>query len=584
MKWISHTAIGCSYVYISGHSEPLVASAIIAGSVFPDVVDRFISMGDQKLWDKVHRKLSHWWLVYIAFIFLLLQMDNYLCYLGYFLAVGSLLHIYSDMVTYYGVPFLNPFRADVSLKFNKTGSLKEIVAVTAFIFLIFVLNFIPIPLWVSLTLIFLLIAVGKPKTKRENHKLKKDVALSELSKIWTNQDIKLPKIAPLKEQPKPSGVVQPLFKHDDLILFYDQNVRNLPEASVKVITEVLNLLDEHGDCPSVVRRSGEPNDYPQNTFDILAKVPLWEHSLHVAHEILKSVENPGAYAAPLLLSALGHDLGKMQGFDKAMYSMGDHPKISIVALNSIPGFDSLPYKDDVEQAILNHHRTGGGDLADYLREADRNARKKELGTYFSLLPAKNLNENEEENPESETKQNLSAALSTERIYVSVPETKVEKKPKENSELGWINVSALIKELNSKINVLNGERFDAFSMQEGYVFFQTDVFWRVIKKMAREGGHEHIMLAENDQKLRRDYIFTTVSMLRENNFIAEGLIQNGYFTAPFIVTFKDGTKINKAYYTPLVSEAFGDVSELESRKTGKLLEIISVEPKYSEDKP
>jgi hypothetical protein len=275
----------------------------------------------------------------------------------------------------------------------------------------------------------------------------------------------------------------------------------------------------------------------------------------VAEEILKLVDKPGAYAAQLIMTALGHDLGKIESFDRSIYSMGDHPRISVVVLNGFAGFSDLKYRSDVETAILSHHRTGGGDLADKLREADRNARRKEL--------ADNL-------------------VTKNDIFQTPAETEAEKRPADSSNLNWLDISEYLAELNNRINVLNGTRFEAFSMKDGHVYFQTDVFWKVIKMLARRHGHDEILLADSDQKQRRNYIYTVTEMLREKRLIADGIIRQGYFTAPFTVNYKDGNSINKAYYTPMVSEAFGDVSELESRKSGILLDIDSVKPKYGDE--
>lgn len=588
MKWVSHTAIGAGYAVISGHTEPFALSALLVGSVLPDAADRFFSMGNQMLWEKIHRGLSHWWLLYVSLIFLIMFAEGGLTYFLYLLFIGCLLHIFADMLTRMGVPLVNPFKAGYGLKILTTGSLKEAAGVAGFIAALYVLNFLPMPLWISLTAASLTIMIVSAfKDKGEKKKDKKEIALEELSKIWKPERKEPQK--PLS-QPVQTAKQDIVFNHEEYTEFFQEHVARLPTASVEVIRDIMQILDINGDCPSVVKRSGEP-DYPENSFDLLAKVPLWEHSLHVAVEILKTVDKPGAYAAQLLICAFGHDIGKIQSFEKALYSMGDHPKISLVVLNGITGFSELPYRNEVEQAILNHHRAGGGELADRLREADRNARKRELGESAKILMSStkdmeglDLCESVPANTNSKIFMKVKEPDSAmERIFFSEPETKEEKKPKEAADLDWVNIDELLKELDSKINVLKGDRFDAFSMKDGHVYFLTDVFWRVLKKLARAHEHDYILLGETDRKLRRNYIFTLVNLLREKNFVADGLMKNDYFTAPFIVTFKDGTQFKNAFYTPLLNEAFSDVSELESRKAGKLLDIISVKPKYSEEK-
>jgi len=574
MKWKSHIAIGAVYGFATAKYDFAIIGALAAGSVLPDVIDRFISMDNETLWNKVHRKMSHWWLIYI---FLILISAYFGMSSVYFFFIGALMHIYADALTVSGVPFFNPLTAGYGLKEARTGKISEFVFAGIMIGVIFIAGIFNhyFPVWFSLSILFVIIVIANPKAELKKKEDKQQIALETLSALWTGKkhatDIrKLTENKPEQKQSQPEII----FNKYDFTLFHKNHVAGLPAE--KIIEAVMRVLDEKGDCPSVVNRSTDVNPYSEpSTYAALSKVYLWRHSLNVAEEILKLVKNPGAYSAQLLLVAFGHDLGKSEALDRAMYAMGDHPRISVLLLNGIEGFSDLPYKTDVETAILSHHRTGGGELADLLREADRNARRKELASVLPQLDVADVYAPQEHNKQVKHEQ-------TDRIFGTVAETPEEKRPSE-TDLSWLDMDKLIAELDSKINVVNGKRFDAFSMPDNVVYFQTDLLWKILKKLARESFHDEVLLADADQEQRRNYLFTVTEMLRERRLIADGLIKNGYFSAPFTVEFKDGSSFKKAFYTPMVSEAFGDVSELESRKSGILKEIVTVKPKYGEER-
>lgn len=575
MKWKSHIGIGVSYGYATMNGELNTLIALGIGSIIPDVIDRFVSMGNENLWKSVHRKASHWWVLYISVILLSVYTGWY--YL-YFFGIGGLLHIYADSLTVSGVPFINPLRAGYGFKKAVTGKITEYAYAIGILLAVMALGRLNgyLPVWTVLTIVFIASAyLNKSEKKTDNADIL-EVTLAELSVIWTGGVRNTSELADSKQEIT-SPAPETRFSEDELNKFYQTYVVSLPSQSVTVIKELLNILDKKGDCPSVVNRTTDINPYTEpSTYTALSKIPLWRHSLNVAEEILKPERNIGAYASQLIIAALAHDIGKSDALDRAMYSMGDHPRISVLILEGIPGFNELPFKNDVESAVLGHHRTGGGVLADKLRDADRLARRKELAEVLPTLDAGDVFD--------VPKKHSSPVVAPSQggIFDLPAETEKEKKPTESHDIAWLDIDSFLGEIAPRINKVSGNRFDAFSMPDGVVYFQTDLFWKVLKKLARDGKHNEVLLADGDQKLRRNYLYTVTEMLRERRFIADGLIKNGFFSAPFIVTFRDGTSFNKAYYTPLVSEAFGDVSELESLKTGIVKEIVSVNPKYQEE--
>ena len=215
---------------------------------------------------------------------------------------------------------------------------------------------------------------------------KQEISIEDISIIWTKRKeavIRLEELARLwrnfnttqEQNDIPhffTPVVREFFeKHINKKPFYTGNVKT-------VINNLLTLLDTEGNIPSVVSGQNETESkIPENTYKMLAQVSLAEHTIHVAEEILAIVPY-GANLPIALISALAHDIGKMPKFRKQYYSLGDHPFISVTVLESIGGFKDLVYKDDIMQAVRDHHLKPKGYVGENLKEADTRARRREL--------------------------------------------------------------------------------------------------------------------------------------------------------------------------------------------------------------
>ena len=215
---------------------------------------------------------------------------------------------------------------------------------------------------------------------------KQEISIEDISIIWTKRKeavIRLEELARLwrnfnttqEQNDIPhffTPVVREFFeKHINKKPFYTGNVKT-------VINNLLTLLDTEGNIPSVVSGQNETESkIPENTYKMLAQVSLAEHTIHVAEEILAIVPY-GANLPIALISALAHDIGKMPKFRKQYYSLGDHPFISVTVLESIGGFKELVYKDDIMQAVRDHHLKPKGYVGENLKEADTRARRREL--------------------------------------------------------------------------------------------------------------------------------------------------------------------------------------------------------------
>lgn len=99
------------------HMEPMQALAFCVGSVMPDKADFFISGGNYQAWQRVHRTWSHsWWLLLllgatsvaaVAGVEARPEIAAGLSCLPWFFG-GMLFHVFCDMFTPMGIPFLWP--------------------------------------------------------------------------------------------------------------------------------------------------------------------------------------------------------------------------------------------------------------------------------------------------------------------------------------------------------------------------------------------------------------------------------------------------------------------------------------------
>jgi hypothetical protein len=202
-------------------------------------------------------------------------------------------------------------------------------------------------------------------TKKKKVKIK----LEELARLWRNFEI-------VQEQNNIPHFFNPVIseffeKHIKNKAFYTGNVR-------VVLNNLLTLLDVEGSVPSVVSGQYETESkIPEDTYKMLSKVTLAEHSIHVAEEILDLI--PYGPSLPIaLIAALAHDIGKIPKYKKQYYSLGDHAFISMTVLETMNGFKDLVYADDILQAVRDHHLKPKTFVGEKLKEADTKARRKEL--------------------------------------------------------------------------------------------------------------------------------------------------------------------------------------------------------------
>lgn len=144
MKMGSHKAINGSLSVFLGFDIAGIALTVLGG-ILPDLLDRIISGNNEWTFLRVHRTITHWWLLWAVILFMcysevfptIFQINT--SEIIWYLSFGSLLHIACDTLTKGGVPFLNPFKQTIGFRFFFTGSSEEyaLVAILSATFLYF---------------------------------------------------------------------------------------------------------------------------------------------------------------------------------------------------------------------------------------------------------------------------------------------------------------------------------------------------------------------------------------------------------------------------------------------------------------
>lgn len=434
-----------------------------------------------------------------------------------------------------------------------------------------------------------------------------EISLRDLSALWTKEGAKTIHIAELS----------PLWRDERLAAVGNESLDLRTARAVAfwertrqwswfdkfpgqraVCGQILKILDREGHCPSVVNMSGDvEGSWDENTYRILAKTTLLDHSLNVAEQVVRLLSESKAWHVipDTMVAALAHDLGKLESMRGYLYSLGEHPLAAGRPLAGLPGFNVLSKKEEILRAIKLHHKMPEGLLGKTLKKADQLARQQELEEAVSLNSAAILEMAPISVPQSEPsapKEPSPAASSSKDITAAAWQAQADiygesgaadqgkdanEAPKLMDISAWFDAARFLDELKPYINKMFGRRFLAFSMPDGVVYFQVKALEEVARKQSeRAGCMEVATMAQKDLTMRQ-VLFTIVHSLRvEHDVIARGLIKDTFFGGYFSVTRKIGKPI-KGYYTPFHAEAFGSIAEMEHAKPAMLCDIQKVSP-------
>lgn len=172
------------------------------------------------------------------------------------------------------------------------------------------------------------------------------------------------------------------------------------EYEIKIIFDLLNLLDKEGEISSVASLYANDPEIKiygdkaitmsgKTSYDILSEYTLVDHTIRVANNIVILLEHGGdqmgkglLYSRAIIV-ALAHDIGKIEVKNSdiriagEMYRKTPHEHISALLFSEM--YPDYIHVKSINDAIRVHHLPKiNGELAVMLREADKKAREIEI--------------------------------------------------------------------------------------------------------------------------------------------------------------------------------------------------------------
>ena len=247
--------------------------------------------------------------------------------------------------------------------------------------------------------------------------------------------------------------------------------------------KLLEFLDRHGNCPSIVVTKGDSEaDELYTVTEILEKVSLREHSVNVAREMLRLLKETYKDYEELIPSALvvsfGHDIGKapiLRG--DGVYTKLDHPGLSEMKIRELFSGNEPHWFDKITRVVKEHHGHTKDQFTSLFRKADSRAREIEIVSFNREFSLKKWEE-------------------------------------------WFDVKRFLEIVLPEINVLKGHnKWNALSYGS-YVYLQPDLVYNSTKKIGSEKKIVDMALLKPSGK--QDVIKKTVWSLRKANVVSPDL--------------------------------------------------------------
>lgn len=423
--------------------------------------------------------------------------------------------------------------------------------------------------------------------------------LEDLEHLWIDNEVEIKDASNLwreKTAKKKSNVPRPQFQHEEIEQFFSDMIENRPSVQGvrrSLIIRILILLDEEGDCPSVVRKHKDEAEriYSDDSYALLETVPLYRHTLTVARNFIAKCDQE-ALLADMILIALAHDIGKIPSYHDGMYSSGDHPIIAGLILKGIPEFLSLPNMDDINRAVTGHHLMKCDNiLTDGLKHSDHEARQTELAKLHA-----DQRERKKREQENNGEQAVTVKVEAERTGATKTQPPTEERehplgfnqskdkfsPKLLDIPDWFDADAIIASLKQRINMVEstpkGDQWSVVSLPNGLIYVNPDALWESIKEVS---NYDPVVFAsEGFESEKRNILFTVVSeMAKSRNALATDFVAEGYYTAQVSIITGGGNRLSHLLI-PFTAESFGVLpSALEELKTPQLKRMVKdIKPK------
>jgi hypothetical protein len=299
------------------------------------------------------------------------------------------------------------------------------------------------------------------------------------------------------------------------------------------LVKLIDILEEYGQCPSVVLEQKTQDEECADLYsirDTLAQVNLKDHTHRVTRHglaaLMASYKDPEPLIPKMLVACLGHDLGKIPAFRASgLYSMRDHPAISIVKVKEAFEGHDVFWLEEVCQVIGAHHRHVKDGFSSLLKQADGRAREEEVAFVTQTMEIKQWED-----------------------WFTVPE-----------------FLALIEPLINMGEGSSGRKQEWVAVSVGgVVYCQTNALYGIVKELARMKKIVDIHLlrmSDKEEVMRR-----VAKSLAAAGVLADP-IGEGFYGRKYSLRLQSKKQLG-VYCVPIVETAFHTPpSVLQQRKTG-----------------
>lgn len=337
----------------------------------------------------------------------------------------------------------------------------------------------------------------------------------------------------------------------------EQNKTSIFDANLySEFKELFRLLDEEGNCSSVRQQDSRDKTLDRTQYDILARTSLAEHSVHVAQEVVRMVNEEygvgkSALLPRLLFAALAHDIGKLLLVSGKEYCTGQHPIDGAAYVRDVLLKNKPKQAENIALLIRRHHdgimegRTSKEQAI--LIRADQAARKMEAADAINKIKQesgtdKELTDQKVEGVMSKfepKKKTLQAPLDIREIPPHFPMEEVMRK--------------LLPHIN---HIKKGGYFKVFSQPDGNIYLQAEVVHGVIGQVAIDAGYNDPFYTATDDHTKKSCLQSFCNYWRKQGYVPEKLIYRNFYGNFFLVFNPRTSRPVRTFYMVLKAEAFG----------------------------
>ncbi len=379
-----------------------------------------------------------------------------------------------------------------------------------------------------------------------------NICLAETAKAGRTRSVAQPTLPGILDEPPCLDSKRRIENYETLIAPYRPLLAEV--ASMEVLDDLLRILYEGGDAPSVVGWSGKTADCEyrnlrehKHFLEILQGISLYDHTYNVLKAALNIAREDLRQRHDLLLpaiitAALGHDIGKIASLWRSSPARKHtHESVGAARLEEmLTSYGNEVFKKTVATAVSLHHTYAKDDtVARIIMDADARAREYEI---MSVDPA----------------------------FTVIPMAE------------WLDLPRLAKIIQPSINqlVIKNRKAGWKAMSFGGVVYCIPDYVRdVLKILASEKKVlDYRLIRQSFQTDNKAVLIEFSGILRQHGYLAYR-IEGDYFGLKFLFQSSIPAMRQPGLYAiPVKIGLFpSKPSEIENRKTDYLKTVVSVRP-------